>query len=107
MEAGNPIISLFLAPNVFCVSPPPVSCGLMGEKVDELQRCTQGHGLRRDVQVQEAAAFFRRLLCPLLAQMTGIHIWRSEFSVSHFRPVPLCLCLFCRFSHVTASSVYT
>lgn len=87
MEAGNPIISLSFCPKRF-FSPPPVSCGLMGEKVDELQRSAQGHRLRcgRDVQVQEATAFVRRLLCRFLAQMTGIHIWRSEFSISHFRP---------------------
>lgn len=63
VEAGNPIISLFFAPNVFfSLSPPPMSCGLAGEKVDELQRCAQGHRLRRDVQVQEAEDFVRCLL---------------------------------------------
>lgn len=70
MEAGNPIISLFFAPNVFFF-PLPVSCRLAGEKVDELQRCGQGHRIRsgRDVQLQEAAAFVRCLFCCFLAEM--------------------------------------
>lgn len=94
-KLGIQLFLSFLPQTFFFFSPPPVSCGLMGEKVDELQRCSQGHRLRRDVQVQEATAFVRRLLCRFLAQMTGIHIWRSEFSISHFRPQQLCLFVYC------------
>lgn len=49
VEAGNPIISLFFAPNVFFFFSPAVSGG---KEVDELQRCGQGHRRRSGCDVQ-------------------------------------------------------